>query len=219
MSKKKNPELKEGDRIVLIYMPGEDIDTGTKGRVKSIGQAPSFGGSPSYMYNVEWLDDDNKVISTLSLLPEADSWILDPEFTQNDLNETKNRVITDLDELISRHEWSRLFKKSDLKYILDYLEVIRQLGVVNMFQSGQFLGQTKDYLTKYFDLYRMQRELDDNDEEKIEKILEMSENVRNIMISAAINDLEQKNVEITAISATNRVNKLTTELVKHFMGK
>jgi hypothetical protein len=88
-----------------------------------------------------------------------------------------------------------------------------------MFQSGQFLGQTKDYLTKYFDLYRMQRELDDNDEEKIEKILEMSENVRNIMISAAITDLEQKNVEITGRSATNRVNKLTTELVKHFMGR
>ena len=219
MSKKKNPQLKVGDRIILIYMPGEDIDTGTKGRVKNIGQAPTFGGSPDYMYNVEWLDDDDNVISTLSLLPEADSWILDPEFTQNDLNEAKNRVITDLDELISRHEWSRLFKKSDLRYILDYLEVIRQLGVVNMFQSGQFLGQTKDYLTKYFDLYRMQRELDDNDEEKIEKILEMSENVRNIMISAAITDLERKNVEITGRSATNRVNRLATELVKHFMGR
>ena len=219
MNKKKNPQLKVGDRIILIYMPGEDIDTGTKGRVKSIGQAPTFGGSPDYMYNVEWFDDDDKVISTLSLLPEVDSWILDPEFTQNDLNEAKNRVITDLDELISRHEWSRLFKKSDLKYILDYLEVIRQLGVVNMFQSGQFLGQTKDYLTKYFDLYRMQRELDDNDEEMIEKILEMSENVRNIMISAAVTDLEQKNVEITGKSATNRVNRLATELVKHFMGR
>ena len=219
MNKKKNPQLKVGDRIILIYMPGEDIDTGTKGRVKSIGQAPTFGGSPDYMYNIEWLDDEDKVISTLSLLPEVDSWILDPEFTQNDLNEAKNRVITDLDELISRHEWSRLFKKSDLRYILDYLEIIRQLGVVNMFQSGQFLGQTKDYLTKYFDLYRMQRELDDNDEEKIEKILEMSENVRNIMISAAITDLEQKNVEITGRSATNRVNRLATELVKHFMGR
>lgn len=219
MSKKKNPELKVGDRIILIYMPGEDIDTGTKGKVKSIGQAPSFGGGSDYMYNVEWLDDDDKVISTLSLLPEADSWILDPEFKQNDLNESKNRVITDLDELISRHEWSRLFKKSDLKYILDYLEVIRQLGVVNMFQSGQFLGQTKDYLTKYFDLYRMQRELDDNDEEKIEKVLEMSENVRNIMISAAVADLERKNVEITGRSATNRVNRLATEIVKHFMGR
>ncbi len=219
MSRKKNPQLKEGDRIILIYMPGEDIDTGTKGRIKSIGQAPSFGGSPSYMYNVEWFDDNDNVISTLSLLPESDYWILDPEFTQNDLNETKNRVITDLDELISRHEWLRLFKKSDLKYIMEYLEAIRQSGIVNMFQSGQFLGQTKNYLKAYFNLYRMQRELDDNDEEKIEKILEMSEYVRNIMISAAITDLERKNVEITGRSATNRVNKLATELVKHFMGK
>jgi hypothetical protein len=219
MSKKKNPELKEGDRIVLIYMPNENIDTGTKGRVKSIGQATFFDGGSDYMYNIEWLDDDNKVISTLSLLPEVDSWILDPEFTQNDLNESKNRVITDLDQLIRRHEWSRLFKKSDLKYIMEFLELIRQLGVVNMFQSNQFLGQTNDYLTKYFDLYRMQRELDDNDEELIEKILEMAENVRNIMISAAITDLERKNKEITTASATHRVNRLATEVVIHFMGK
>jgi hypothetical protein len=215
MSKKKNPKLKEGDRIVLIYMPGEDIDTGTKGRVKSIGQAPSFGGGSNYMYNIEWLDDDGKVISALSLLPEADSWILDPEFVQNDLNEAK---IVDLDDLINRHEWLRLFKKSDLKYIMEYLEVIRRLGVVNMFQSGQFLGQTKDYLTAYFNLHRMQHDLDDEKEEMIEKILEMSENVRNIMISAAVTDLERNDKEITGRSATNRVNRLSTEIVKHFMG-
>jgi hypothetical protein len=86
-----------------------------------------------------------------------------------------------------------------------------------MFQSGQFLGQTKDYLTKYFDLYRMQRELDENDEELIDEIIKRSEMVRNIMISAAIADLERKNNEITGRSATNRVNKLATELVKEFM--
>jgi uncharacterized protein YgbK (DUF1537 family) len=102
---------------------------------------------------------------------------------------------------------------------MEYLEIIRRLGVVNMFQSGQFLNQTKEYLTKYFDLYRMQQDLDDKNEEFIEKILEMSENVRNIMISAAINDLEQKNIEITGSSATQRVNKLATEVVKHFMGQ
>ena len=216
MSKKQNPKLKEGDRIVLIYMPGEDVDTGTKGKVKRIGQQPSFGSEFDYMYDVEWYDDDEKVISTLSLLPQTDTWMLDREYTQNDLNEGK---IIDLDELIKRHEWSRLFKKSDLKYVMEYLEIIRRLGVVNMFQSGQFLNQTEEYLTKYFDLYRMQQDLDDKYEEMIEKILEMSENVRNIMISAAINDLEQKNKEITGSSATYRVNKLATEVVKYFMGQ
>ena len=216
MSKKQNPKLKEGDRIVLIYMPGEDVDTGTKGKVKRIGQQPSFGSEFDYMYDVEWYDDDEKVISTLSLLPQTDTWMLDREYTQNDLNEGR---IIDLDELIKRHEWSRLFKKSDLKYVMEYLEIIRRLGVVNMFQSGQFLNQTEEYLTKYFDLYRMQQDLDDKYEEMIEKILEMSENVRNIMISAAINDLEQKNKEITGSSATYRVNKLATEVVKYFMGQ
>ena len=216
MGKKQNPKLKGGDRIVLIYMPGEDVDTGTKGKVKKIGQQPSFGSEFDYMYDVEWYDDDEKVISTLSLLPQTDTWMLDREYSQNDLNE--GRVI-DLDELIKRHEWSRLFKKSDLKYIMEYLEIIRRLGVVNMFQSGQFLSQTKEYLTKYFDLYRMQQDLDNKDEEFIEKILEMSENVRNIMISAAVTDLEQKNKEITGSSATHRVNRLATEVVKYFMGQ
>ena len=216
MSKNKNPKLKVGDRIVLIYMPGEDVDTGTKGKVKRIGQQPSFGSEFDYMYDVEWYDDDEKVISTLSLLPQSDTWMLDREYSQNDLNEGR---IIDLDELISRHEWSRLFKKSDLKYVMEYLEIIRRLGVVNMFQSGQFLSQTEEYFTKYFDLYRMQQDLDDKDEEMIKKILEMSENVRNIMISAAINDLEQKNKEITGSSATHRVNKLATEVVKYFIGQ
>ena len=216
MSKKQNPKLKEGDRIVLIYMPGEDVDTGTKGKVKRIGQQPSFGSEFDYMYDVEWYDDDEKVISTLSLLPQTDTWMLDREYTQNDLNEGR---IIDLDELISRHEWSRLFKKSDLKSIIEYLNAIKRLGVVNMFESGQFLGKTEEYLTKYFDLYRMQQDLDDKDEELIKKILEMSENVRNIMISAAINDLERKNKEITGSSATYRVNKLATEVVKYFMGQ
>jgi tRNA nucleotidyltransferase/poly(A) polymerase len=216
MSKKQNPKLKEGDRIVLIYMPGEDVDTGTKGKVKGIGQQPSFGSEFDYMYNMEWYDDDEKVISTLSLLPQSDTWMLDPEFSQKNLQEAR---FTDLDDLISHVEWVRLFKKSDLKYIVEYLELIRQLGVVNMFQSGQFLGQTKEYLTKYFELYRMQQDLDENHEELIEKILEMSEMVRNIMISAAITDLEQKNKEITPQSATNRVNRLATEVVKHFMGR
>ncbi len=214
MSKKQNPKLKEGDRIVLIYMPGEDIDTGTKGKVKRIGQQPSFGSEFDYMYDVEWYDDDENVISSLSLLPQSDTWMLDPEFNQKNLQEAR---FTDLDDLIRHHEWSKLFKKADLQYVLDFLMAIRDLGVVNMLQSGQFLGQTKEYLTKYFDLYRMQRDLDNNDEELIEKVIEMGDKVRNIMISASITDLEQQNKEITPQSVTNRINRLTSEILKWYI--
>lgn len=214
MSKNKNPKLKVGDRIVLIYMPGEDIDTGTKGKVKNVGDQPGSGSEFNYMYNMEWYDEDGDVISTLSLLPQSDTWMLDPDFDSKNIQEAR---FTELDDLIKHHEWSRLFKKSDLRYIMDYLEVIRKSGVVNMFQSGQFLGQNRDYLEAYFNLHRMKHELDDEKEEMIEKIIEMSDNVRNIMISAAVNDLERNNKEITGQSATNRVNKLSTELVKNFI--
>ena len=216
MNKNQNPKLKKGDRVILVNMPGEKLDTGDKGKVIKIGDQPSNELGFDYLYKMEWYDDDGKIISDLSLLPQSDTWMLDREYDQNNLNEAR---IIDLDDLIKRHEWSRLFKKSDLKYVMEYLDIIRRLGVVNMFESGQFLNQTKEYLTKYFDLYRMQQDLDDKNKEMIEKILEMSENVRNIMISAAINDLEQKNIEITGSSATYRVNKLATEVVKHFMGQ
>jgi hypothetical protein len=150
------------------------------------------------------------------LIPDSDSWIFDPSFKVKSLNEEK---ITDLDELIKRGKWLTLLKKDDLRYIMEFLELIRRLGVVNMFESAQFLGQTSQYIKKYFDLYRMQRELDENEEEMIEKIIEMSKNVRNLMISASIKDLEQDNKEVTANSVTNRMRKLTNELVKRFMIK
>ena len=214
MSKNKNPKLKAGDRVVLIYMPEESLDTGTKGKVIKIGQQPSFGTEFDYMYVMEWYDDDGNVISTLSLLPQGDTWMLDPEFNQKNLQEAR---FTDLDDLIKHHEWSKLFKKSDLKYILEFLGVIRELGVVNMMESGQFLGQTSDYLRKYFDLYRMQREVDEDKEELIEKVIEMGEKVRNIMISAAITDLERQNKEITGTSASNRLNRLAGEILRWYI--
>ena len=214
MSKNKNPKLKAGDRVVLIYMPEESLDTGTKGKVIKIGQQPSFGTEFDYMYVMEWYDDDGNVISTLSLLPQGDTWMLDPEFNQKNLQEAR---FTDLDDLIKHHEWSKLFKKSDLKYILEFLGVIRELGVVNMLESGQFLGQTSDYLRKYFDLYRMQREVDEDKEELIEKVIEMGEKVRNIMISAAITDLERQNKEITGTSASNRLNRLAGEILRWYI--
>ena len=214
MSKNKNPKLKAGDRVVLIYMPEESLDTGTKGKVIKIGQQPSFGTEFDYMYDMEWYDDDGNVISTLSLLPQGDTWMLDPEFNQKNLQEAR---FTDLDDLIKHHEWSKLFKKSDLKYILEFLGVIRELGVVNMLESGQFLGQTSDYLRKYFDLYRMQREVDEDKEELIEKVIEMAEKVRNIMISAAITDLERQNKEITGTSASNRLNRLAGEILRWYI--
>jgi hypothetical protein len=121
--------------------------------------------------------------------------------------------------LIKKADWLKLFKRADLKYILEYLELIRQSGVVNMFQSGQFLAQTGYYMRKFFEFYALQNNLDENDEELYEKIVEMSDKVRDIMIRAAVMDLSRNNREITTGSAENRLRRLTTEIVKEYMGQ
>jgi hypothetical protein len=213
MSKKQNPKLKEGDRIVLIYMPGEDIDTGTKGKVIEIGQQPSSNSEFDYLYKMEWYDDDGKVIDSLSLLPQSDTWMLDPEFSQKNLQEAR---FTDLDDLIRHHEWSKLFKKADLQYVLDFLMAIRKLGVVNMLQSGQFLGETKEYLKAYFDLYQMGRNIDKDDKELIKKIIDMGEKVRNIMILASMTDLERQKIKLTSELVTKRLNRLKIEILSWY---
>ena len=79
MKKGLNPKLDVGDRIILVHMDGEDVGPGTKGEVIKIEKIPSFGSSVDYQYRVNWFDDGGKVISTLSLLPDVDGWLLDEE--------------------------------------------------------------------------------------------------------------------------------------------
>ena len=213
MSKNKNPKLKKNDRVILINMPGENLDTGDKGKVIKIGQQPSSNSEFDYLYEMEWYDDEGKVIDSLSLLPQSDTWILDPEFSQKNLQEAR---FTDLDDLIRHHEWSKLFKKTDLQYVLDFLMAIRDLGVVNMLQSGQFLGETKEYLTKYFDLYQMGRKIDKDDKELIKKIIDMGDKVRNIMILASMTDLERQKRKLTSELVTKRLNRLRIEILNWY---
>ena len=81
-----NPKLKEGDRIILIYMMGEDISVGSKGVVVGINGQPRFKPTDSGMgYWVEFYDpENNKFISKLTLIPEDDIWMYDKEYYEKE---------------------------------------------------------------------------------------------------------------------------------------
>tara|TARA_R110000796_G_scaffold40742_14_gene100842 strand:- start:15 stop:1541 length:1527 start_codon:yes stop_codon:yes gene_type:complete len=69
-----NPNLKEGDRILLIHMDGEtSVSIGEKGTVKRNSRDPFE--KDDTIYSVEW---DNG--TTLNLLSATDSWIYDKDF-------------------------------------------------------------------------------------------------------------------------------------------
>ena len=81
--RKINPELESGDRIMLLHMDGEPLETGVKGKVIKKTNMPKFTSSDlGYLYEVEWYDD-GKVISKLSLIPETDGWSYDVEYYMN----------------------------------------------------------------------------------------------------------------------------------------
>jgi hypothetical protein len=66
-----NPELKIGDRVVLIVMEGEsNMSYGDRGEVIRISEV--FGNK---QYKVKW-DDDR----TLDLLEDADKWMKEEDF-------------------------------------------------------------------------------------------------------------------------------------------
>jgi hypothetical protein len=214
MSKKQSPKLKVGDRIVLINMPGENLDTGDKGKVIKIGDQPSYGSEFNYMYDMEWYDDDEKVISTLSLLPQTDTWMLDREYTQNDLNEEK---FTDLDQLERKINFLKSFKKKELQDIMEYVENLRGVGLVNTLEMGQFIGSGREYLQKFVDFHKMSNNLSSEEENLLEKALDMSDIVRNNLINAGVEILEKNKQEITAEKVKRNMNTLIKGILEHFM--
>ena len=91
-----NPELKEGDRIILIYMYGEDVSPLSKGIVVGLNNQPKFKPSDSGIgYWVEFYDpDDNSFISKLTLIPEDDIWVYDKDYYENETLKENLFIVT-----------------------------------------------------------------------------------------------------------------------------
>ena len=214
MNKKQNPKLKKGDRVILVNMPGENLYTGDKGKVIKIGDQPSNESGFDYLYEMEWYDNDGKMISDLSLLPQSDTWMLDRKYTQNDLNEEK---FTDLDQLERKINFLKSFKKKELQDIMEYVENLRGVGLVNTSEMGQFIGSGREYLQKFVDFHKMKNNLSSEEENLLEKALDMSDIIRNILINAGVEILEKNKQEITAEKVKRNMNVLIKGILEHFM--
>jgi len=189
---KLNPELKKGDRIILVHMDGESLGTGIKGEVTGISQTPSFGGQNSYQYNVRWFDEEGNQFSQLSLLPDVDAWIMDPDFQQENIQEINFR---NLDDLINKGDFLACFSKKELEEVYKFLELERQIGSHNMaMEGGKFLMVGPSYIEDFFRLQRYHR---DYDEILIEKLISRSQNMRDMFIRNAMKYLENQDKELS----------------------
>jgi hypothetical protein len=121
---------------------------------------------------------------------------------------------TNIKDVMEIGEYLSSFKKSELRTINDYLLKIRNLGVVNMFQSGDFLMITKQY---FLDFMRLESYKKDFDEDEINEIADLVDVVRNIMISAGIRKVESGGGNIEVRSVEGAIRLLIRSTVKYYM--
>jgi hypothetical protein len=210
-----NPELKKGDRIILIHMDGESIVAGTKGEVIEKEKVPKFSKNDlGYQYRMKWYDNEGNVVSSLALIPEDDGWIYDKSYYEKESDQINEIDSRNLDDVMNYAELLLTLPKSKMKIVMEYLELIRQLGIVNMFQAGSFIGVSSDYFKDYMKMKSYEHEYD---EELVEEITEMVDEVRNIVISASIEYLEKNNKEVTVRSAQRRMEIIARTCLKVFM--
>ena len=119
-----------------------------------------------------------------------------------------------LDDVIKFGEFSEHFKKEDLKKINKFLLLIRELGVVNMFQAGDFFLMSVQYFKDFMKMKSYER---DFDEDLISEIEEMLPHISSIMINAGISLVEKSGSEVTPKSVSRAIKKLVSSIMKYYM--
>ena len=196
-----NPKVKIGDRVMLVYMEDElDLSTKDKGTVTSVTRDP-FETDECYIIGVDW--DEG---SSLSLLSCRDVYrVIKDTIKEQAEDYGISKDEAQIDFLIQNRDLRKNFNR-DL--IFNYLNKLRESGVVNMYESPKFLYSGRDWIDRYHGE-------NPPNQEAFEEVLEMADNVKSELINGvlkSINDLEGeyndeyfRNLERLVFKAANRL--------------
>lgn len=176
-----------------------DISTKERGTVKSITRDP-FEDDDCYIIGVNW--DSGQSLNLLSCLDVYR--IIKTNLIEDTQDNNTSKEEQRIEWLIKNGEIRKNFNK---QLIFDYLENLRQSGVINMFGSSPFLYSGKNWIERYYGE-------DPPNQEAFNKVLEMSENVKNNMIQGILKSIT-KDSDFDRIEFL--VKKASTSLVGYYM--
>jgi hypothetical protein len=198
-----NPELKIGDRVVLLHMDGEtSIMPGERGEVT--GKANVLG---DIQYSVDW---DNG--SKLSLISGVDIWD-----TEENFKKRKTLKKKDITETSGEYEKNKSFMKNidvfkffKMKFLNDYLKMVRESGITNMFGASPYL---------YIGREKIEQEMEykDLEGEQFESMLENADEARDYMIQGTVKWLESNNKEVSVENVKTYLPRFATKVVENYM--
>lgn len=188
-----NPELKKGDRIVLIQMVGEPIAPFTRGTVGDDGIV--IQGIKQY--KMEWEVPKGESGRNYALIEGEDKWMLESDYDKmmfrkkNKLSESdgefnrNKRLISNID----------VFNYFNLKFLKDYLIMIRDSGIVNMMGAAPYLYMGKDRIEK--------EHSNITNEEEFEEVLNNADKSQREMIKGVVKILDKEGKE----SSLDNINR------------
>jgi hypothetical protein len=177
-SKKINPNLTIGDRIILLRtMDDTDpIFASERGEVTGI---TDLGGGMKNI-NIKWDNGRN-----LSILPEIDTWMLENDFGKKKIDEQKeNDHYKFTEDFIY---FSKFLKYLTIKRFLDKL---KESGIVNMFGASPYLYMGKDRIES---MHKYDPIAEDN--EKYDEMLSLANNCQSELVRATVRILENEGVD------------------------
>lgn len=188
-----NPELKKGDRIILLHMSAETaVPDGTHGTVYSVDKV--FG---DIQYGVEW---DNG--SKLALLSDTDMWDKEDRF------KSKKRITEDRDKFIMDN--IELFKYFNIKFLKKYLLMVRASSITNMMGASPYLYMGRERIQHEF------KYKDIHNEEAFEEVLDHANQAQAEMINGVINYLNDKGIEEDMSRINKYLQRFATRIVQTY---
>jgi len=189
-----NPAVKEGDKIILLYMKGETMSPGLKGIVTRVQKDP-FGGDGNLIY-ADWENG-----SKLSLISTDDAWTLD--------------VPKKIDEAY-QDDW--LSKNLDIanfdtNTLVEFLIKVKDSGITNMFGASPYLWQGKERIEHQFHY----NDFDDEKQEKFDEMLDMANQSQSAMINGVIKILEKENKELSVENINRYLRKYSEKILMHYI--
>jgi hypothetical protein len=192
-----NPEVKKGDRIICYHMESElSVPPGTKGTVVRVSRDP-FESNDEKIVEVKW---DNG--SKLSLLSSQDIWKLDKKNIKEAV-----QAPPEYDYFKQNPE---IFVNYDWRFLKKYLYLLRDTGLVNMFEASPFLFSGKEWIDRYYGEGR-------EDDEDFQKMLEKADDAKNKMIQGTLKYMESKGKEIEIEEVNRILRRMAQKMVQLYV--
>ena len=167
------------------------------------------------------VDTNDKRAGTLNLLrhilqnvdykdkDESNFGVKFPEVVTT-VNESKNPTLNELVKL------KEIFKHTDERIFFDFLTKIRNSGIVNMLESGQFLISGSEYLKRFLSLEELRRGKE-YDEDMVEELLDLADKTKNELIRATLTLIDEGDGDYSTQNINSKLNRLTSQALRYYI--